>query len=100
MQVGWYVLVGFLAAFGVLSLLWCVSGWLFTAGPQGWVLCAASAACPGFVPLFLWLRSLGLVRCPLIVVDFGLSEGQRRQYLAKGLRIYPPDQVPAQQDFV
>lgn len=87
---GWYILLGFLSAFGALGILWCLAGWLLAAGPQGWVLCPASAEQPGFVPVYLWLRSLGLIRCPLIVMDQGLTDIQRRAYLTQGLRVYSP----------
>lgn len=65
----WYVLIGFLAAFGALCALWAVLGaWL--TGPD--VGCVILRPAPGgeaaAVRRYRWLRDLGLVKGPLTVV--------------------------------
>ena len=67
-----YILVGCLAAFGALSALWAVLGWLL---PQEKGLCMVclEEADVGTVSRVRWLWGLGLLRCPLLVVT---EEGQ------------------------
>lgn len=90
----WYFLVAVLAAMGLMSLLWCLIGWMLPASRSGWLLCPAGADGPGFVPVYLWLNSLGLVRCPLVVLDLGMDGQLRRQLEEKGLEVWDPEQLP------
>ena len=64
----WYILLGFLSAFGALSALWVIFGWLLPAGRQGLLICMGDEK-RSFARRYLWLRSLGLVSCPLILVE-------------------------------
>lgn len=87
-------LIGVLAAIGGLSVLWALLGWLLPVCGRGWILCPAEPDWPGFVPVYLWLRSLGLVKCPLILVDLGLSQKQREYFAEKGIEIYSLEELP------
>lgn len=89
-----YFLIGVLAAIGGLSVLWALLGWLLPVCRKGWLLYPAGSEQTEFVPVYLWLRSLGLVKCPLILVDLGLSQGQRERFAEKGIEIYSLEELP------
>lgn len=89
-----YFLIGMLAAIGALSVLWALFGWLLPVCGRGWILCPAEPDRPGFVPVYLWLRSLGLVKCPLILADLGLSRKQREYFTEKGIEICSLEELP------
>ena len=61
------ILFGTLAACGALSILWVTLGWLLPAG-QGCVLVCYGTPDLGVISRWKWLRSLGLLRCPLVVI--------------------------------
>lgn len=63
-----YVALGALAAFGLLGILWASLGWLLPAG-KGCALVCAEDADEGILSRYLWLRELGLLRCPLIIMS-------------------------------
>ena len=73
----WYFLVGTLAAFGVFCVLWVLLGWLIPVG-KGCALVCWGEAGEETLAGFRWLRGLGLLHCPLIVVteDCGESPEQ------------------------
>ena len=62
-----YVILAFFAGFGVLSCLWAVLGWLLP-GDAGAMLVCLGAPDTGLLSRYRWLRSLGLLRCPLVAV--------------------------------
>ena len=62
-----YVIMGMLAAFGLLSMVWVAFGWLLPGG-QGCVLVCYGAADPEIIARWKWLQSLGFLRCPLVAV--------------------------------
>ena len=62
-----YVIMGALAAFGLLSAGWACLGWLLPSG-QGCALVCYGMADEGILSRWKWLQSLGLLRCPLICV--------------------------------
>lgn len=75
----WYVLLGFLAAFGALCALWVLFG-VFLPGS---VPCEAAVHCPkgreiAVIRRFCRLRELGLTRSDLAVLDSGLNPRQQR----------------------
>jgi len=74
-----YVLVGALAAFGLLSVLWAVLGWLLPDG-KGMVLVCAGVPQEGILSRFRWLRGMGFLRCPLVAVTEEPVEGHSRDY--------------------
>lgn len=63
-----YIIVGTLAAFGAMSLLWALLGWLLPGG-QGCVLVCWGQPDEGILSRYRWLRGTGLLRCTLIAVD-------------------------------
>ena len=61
-----WVILGMLAAFGLLSAVWTALGWLL---PDGRGMALVCLGCPdeGIVSRYRWLRGAGLLRCPLLV---------------------------------
>lgn len=64
---GWYVLLGALAAYGALSALWASLGWLLP-GLRGCALVYMGTPGEGVRRRYRWLRGLGLMDCPLLAV--------------------------------
>lgn len=90
----WQLIVAVLTAIGLLSVLWAALGWLIPACSHGWLVCPGRGDAFPLVGVFLWLRSLGIVRCPLIVVDMGL-DSQERAYLSRqGIEICSLAELP------
>jgi len=95
---GGIVLVGALSAFGFLCALWAAAGWLLPGGRSGVAVCFCK---PGLKQLstlhrWYWLRGIGLVRCPILLVDCGLSETEMMQLrrLGQGIEICSPEALP------
>ncbi len=95
---GWYLLVGALAAFGSLCALWALLGWLL---PGGRGLTAVCFCGPGLGQLpalrrWCWLRDLGLIRGKLLIVDCGISEKERKilAQMGAGIEIWDPAALP------
>jgi len=68
-----YVLVGFLAAFGGLSLLWTILGWLLPSG-KGLMLVCMELPEPGVLERYRWLRGMGFLNCPLVMVTQSIPD--------------------------
>ena len=67
---GWYVLVGALAAYGALSALWAGLGWLLP-GLKGCAVVYMGRPGEGIRRRYRWLRGLGLIDCPFLAVTDG-----------------------------
>ena len=68
-----YILIGMLAAMGLLSVLWVCFGWLLP-GVKGCALVLLGRPDEGFLRRYQWLRDLGLLTCPLLVVTEDQTE--------------------------
>ncbi len=90
----WYFLIGALSALGAFGVLWAAFGWLLPVCRGRWLVYPAEPGDMGFVPVYLWLRSVGLVNCPLILADLGLSPKQRAYLTKKGIEIYSLSELP------
>lgn len=65
----WYVIIGFLAAFGALCALWSLLGaWMTDATPCRIVLFPAPGREETAAHRYLWLRQLGLIRGQITLV--------------------------------
>lgn len=62
-----YVFFGAMAAFGFFCVLWALLGWLLPAGEGCAVVCYGQPD-PGVIIRYRWLRGMGFLRCPLLVV--------------------------------
>ena len=81
MELGWILCVAVMAAFGFLCMLWALLGWRMPESREGILVCFATPGFPerGFLRRYLFLRDIGLLDCPLLVVDRGLSAPERRK---------------------
>ena len=71
---GWYFLLGVLAAFGVVSILWILYGVLLGKTTGGVLVCLCDGSREEALLLrYSQLRSAGLLSCPLILADSSLS---------------------------
>lgn len=61
------VLIGAAAAFGVISILWVLLGWLLPSGKGALVVCWGEPD-EGILARVKWLQSLGLLQGPLVAV--------------------------------
>ena len=73
-----FVIIGALAAFGLVCAVWTVIG-LFLEDTGGELRYSGPDAVE-FARRYLWLREMGLLRCPLRVESAGESE---RRWLAE-----------------
>lgn len=92
---GGIVIVGALSAFGFLCAVWAALGWLLPGGKHGAAVCFCT---PGLKQLstlhrWFWLRSIGLIRCPILLVDCGLTETEIKELrrLGQGTEICSPE---------
>ena len=67
-----YFVLGTLAAFGALCALWALLGWLLPGGRGCAVVFFGE---PEALTRFQWLKSLGLLHCPVLVVTDGAEAG-------------------------
>jgi len=74
------VLIGFLAAFGAFCGIWTVAGGLLSKGNGGIIVffCHGELGEELFLRRCGWLRGLGLLKAPLLAVDCGLTDAERR----------------------
>lgn len=92
-----YICVGMLAAFGALCALWCLFGWLLT-GCRGGVLIYRGGSETDerfFVRRYLWLRGMGLLNCPLVLVAREPEEPERRWLERQGIILCGPAELSA-----
>lgn len=66
-----WVVMGALAAFGLLCSLWMLLGWLISGGEGGCVvcICRSGGGEAAFIRRSLWLKGLGLLRGPILLVN-------------------------------
>ena len=75
----WFVLIGFLGAFGALCIFWVLIGlFLFDRTP-----CHVVILCPPkreieIIRLFCYFRGLGLIRSELTLLDSALNTHQKQ----------------------
>ncbi len=76
-----FIVLTILAAFGGLCVLWILFGFLLPGqrGAAAVCLCRSGAMEEPVIRRYLWLYNTGLVRCPLLLVDCGLSEQERKR---------------------
>ena len=76
-----WILMAVLAAFGLFCAAWVLFGFLLP-GQQGAAavyLCRGEASEEAVIHRYLWLYNTGLIRCPLILVDCGLTPAERKR---------------------
>lgn len=78
---GYWFIIGTLAAFGAVCVLWALAGWIMSDKQSGTVVIRCRPGNPelGCVRRFVCLRELGLIRCTILLVDCGLTEQDRKE---------------------
>lgn len=67
---GWWIIVGFLTAFGVLCTVLTLYGALLHRTYCGNGICLITPFCGGDEAMFyLWLKSLGILKCKILEVE-------------------------------
>lgn len=86
---GIFVLIGALAAFGLVCALWTIAGALLPGRRGGavTVLCRPGLQEAPAVRRYGWLRDLGLLCEPILLVDCGLSEVERKELCRLGRHV-------------
>lgn len=70
----WYFVIGVLAAFGMICILWMLYGGLLGRTQGGVLVCLCDGSREEALLLrYSQLRSAGLLCCPLILADSSLS---------------------------
>ncbi len=87
-----YVIIGALAAFGLLCSVWTVFGLLPTGKRQG-VLLVFRKENLGFLRRCLWLRDMGLLDATLGVPEQDLTNEEIFWLRSQGIEIYSPRQL-------
>lgn len=83
----WQLLAVILAGIGVVSVAWGLFGWLLSGCAKGWILCPGRQDALAVAYVCLWLRSAGIVRCPVVVVDYGLDTAARSSLARQGAEV-------------
>ena len=81
-----FVWVGVLAAFGAVSALWIAYG-LCCGKPVGKLLILSDGK-KGLIRRLLWLREIGLLSCPMVLIDPNLDEMDAMWVLSRGVEIW------------
>jgi hypothetical protein len=92
-----WILLSVLAAFGVLCVIWALFGFLLP-GQRGTVLvclCHPGNREEAIIRHYGWLRDLGLLKAPLVLIDGGLTEEERARLLGcrQGVEICSPEEL-------
>ena len=92
-----WILLTVLAAFGALCVLWALFGFLLP-GQRGAALvcvCRPGNQEEAIIRHYGWLRDLGLLRAPLLLIDGGLTEEERARLLKcrQGVTICGPEEL-------
>ncbi len=75
----WFVLVGFLAAVGFLTILWLCAGFFVPTCRRGTVgIHCPQGAETALLRRYCWLRDLGFVRCRIVLLDSALSPQEQK----------------------
>ena len=84
-----------LGAFGLLCALWILFGFLLPGqrGAAVVFLCHGEAGEEAVLRRYLWLYNSGLVRCPLLLVDCGLSRKERTRLEHSPIILCTPEEL-------
>ena len=85
-----YVIIGALAAFGLMCVIWIGCGAALPDSRKGLLLLSAplDEETLNAVRRWIWLREMGLLYTPMAAVDDGLEDAQRSWLEGQGFIIY------------
>jgi len=84
-----YIILGTLAAIGLLSIVWVCFGWLLPGGEGGILVCTEPSE--AFLSRCWWLRELGLLRLPLVIALREPSDQGKMGLLDNDIEICSPE---------
>ena len=85
-----YIIVGTLAAIGLLSVLWVCFGFLLPGARGGAFVCMGWPG-EGLLGRYRWLRDLGLLTCPFLIVTEESKLNENQRLFSCGIEICSPD---------
>ena len=91
-----FVCIGTLAAFGLLCVLWLIYG-LCCGKPEGSLLIISRGE-QGLLRRCLWLREMGLLSCPMALVDPELNEMDELWVKSRGVEIWRTSRLGEAED--
>ena len=86
-----YIILGTLAAIGVLSILWVCFGWLLPGGTGAILVCREPSE--ALMLRCRWLRELGLLRLPLVILAKESPEQENLPHYGGGIEICSPEML-------
>lgn len=89
------IVLSVLGAFGLLCAVWVLFGFLLPGqrGAAAVLLCHGAAKEEAVLRRYLWLYNVGLVRCPLLLVDCGLSQQERTRLEKAPFTLCTPEEL-------
>ena len=81
-----FVCIGTLAAFGLVCVLWLIYG-LCCVKAEGTLVILGGAG-QGLIRRCLWLREMGLLSCPMVLIDPELDEMDGLWLRSRGVEIW------------
>lgn len=89
------IVLTILGAFGLLCALWVLFGFLLPGqrGAAVVFLCRGEAGEEAVLRRYHWLYNVGLVRCPLILVDCGLCREERNRLERYHIILCTPEEL-------
>ena len=93
----WYVIIGALAAFGLVCALWAALGWLLPGSTGAALVCVVrpGRAEEAVIRRYRWLRDLGLLKGPLLLVRQGWEGPEAEALLRRcpGIEFCEPEEL-------
>ena len=92
------IVLAVLGAFGLLCALWVLFGFLLPGqrGAAAVLLCQGGTQEEAVIRRYLWLYNTGLIRCPLLLVDCGLSQHERSRLERHHVILCTPEELQNQ----
>ena len=89
------IVLAVLGAFGLICALWAFLGFLIPGqrGAAAVLLCRGNTEEEAVIRRYLWLYNAGLVRCPLLLVDCGLSQKDRVRLERHPILLCTPEEL-------
>ena len=90
-----WIILTILAAFGALCALWAMLGFLLPGQRGAAMVCICCGDEEPLLRHYGWLRGMGLLKGPLLLVDSGLTEEERIRLLKgrQGVEICSPEEL-------
>lgn len=92
-----YMVIGALAAFGLVCALWAVLGWLFADDTGAALVCVVrpGGAEEAVLRRYGWLRDLGIYRGPLILLGQDITPEEAEMLLRQepGIEFCEPEEL-------